>query len=55
MLTNKNYLSRKLTEGNDMMDVNALTGQIIGAAIEVHKPLDRVFWNQLMRNVFVAN
>jgi len=39
------------------MNINDLTGEIIGAAIEVHKALGPVpaLWNLFIRNVFVMN
>jgi hypothetical protein len=37
------------------MNINNLTGEIIGAAIEVHKALGPGLWNLFMRNAFAAN
>jgi PD-(D/E)XK nuclease superfamily len=37
------------------MNINDLTGEIIGAAIEVHRTLGPGLWNLFMRNAFAVN
>ena len=34
------------------MNINELTGEVIGAAIEVHKAWVLAYWNRLMKNAY---